>query len=79
MLDNRVRVIAVADKIAAFLEDRPYRRRVANQDLINQEVRAVVELYFEGDKKEAIIDTVNGALTMERWTSLGKEQPGVSR
>lgn len=74
VLDNRVRLIAAADKIAAFLEDRPYRRRVSNQDLIYQEVREVVELYFEGEKAEAIIATVMGAVAMERWTSTGKEQ-----
>lgn len=74
VLDNRVRLIAAADKIAAFLEDRPYRRRVSNQDLIYQEVRAVAELYFEGEKAEAIIATVLGAIAMERWTSTGKEQ-----
>ena len=27
-LNDRVRPIACADKIAAFLEDRPYRRRI---------------------------------------------------
>lgn len=74
MLDNRVRLIAAADKIAAFLEDRPYRRRVSNQDLIYQEVRAVAELYFDGEKAEAIIATVMGAVAMERWTATGKEQ-----
>jgi HD-GYP domain-containing protein (c-di-GMP phosphodiesterase class II) len=72
--DNRVRLIAAADKIAAFLEDRPYRRRVSNQDLIYQEVREVAELYFGGEKAEAIIATVMGAIAMERWTSTGKEQ-----
>jgi HD-GYP domain-containing protein (c-di-GMP phosphodiesterase class II) len=79
LFDDRVRLIAAADKIAAFIEDRPYRRRISHQTLINQEVKAVAELYFEGDKKEAIIDTVNDAMTVERWTSLGKEQTGVSR
>ena len=74
MLDNRVRLIAAADKIAAFLEDRPYRRRVSNQDLIYQEVRAVAELYFDGEKAEAIIATVMGAVAMERWTATDKEQ-----
>lgn len=79
LLDDRVRLIATADKIAAFIEDRPYRRRITHQDLINREVKAVAELYFDGEKKEAIIDTVNGAITVERWTSLGEGQPGVSR
>lgn len=73
VLDNQVRLIACADKIAAFLEDRPYRRRVSNKDLIYQEVRAVAELYFEGERSEAIITTVMGAVAMERW-SLYKEQ-----
>ncbi len=73
VLDYRVRLIACADKIAAFLEDRPYRRRVSNQDLIYQEVRAVAELYFVGEKAEAIIATVMGAVAMERW-SLYKER-----
>ena len=74
VLDNRVRLIAVADRIAAFLDDRPYRRRVSNQDLIYQEVREVAELYFGGEKAEAIIATIMGAVAMERWTSTGKEQ-----
>lgn len=74
VLDNRVRLIAVADKIAAFLEDRPYRRRVSNKDLIYQEVRVVAETYFEGEKAEAIIATVLGAVAMARWTSLDKDQ-----
>lgn len=33
-----------------------------------------MELYFEGGKAEAIIGTVLGAMAMERWTSVGKEQ-----
>ncbi len=74
MLDNRVRLIAAADRIAAFLDDRPYRRRVSNQDLIYQEVRAAAELYFDGEKAEAVIATVMGAIATERWTSTGKEQ-----
>jgi HD-GYP domain-containing protein (c-di-GMP phosphodiesterase class II) len=74
VLDDRIRLIASADKIAAFLEDRPYRRRISNQALIHQEVRAVVELYFEGEKADAIIATVLGALSMDRWTSFYKEQ-----
>lgn len=69
-LDDRVRLIAVADKIAAFIEDRPYRRRVSNHDLIYQEVRRVAEIYFEGQKAEAIIATVMGAMAMARWTAL---------
>jgi HD-GYP domain-containing protein (c-di-GMP phosphodiesterase class II) len=73
MLDNRVRLIASADKIAAFIEDRPYSRRVSNQDLIYQKVREVAECYFGGEKAEAIIATVMGAVAMERW-SLCKEQ-----
>lgn len=70
VLDDRVCLIAVADKIAAFLEDRPYRRRVSNQDLIYQEVRRVAEMFFEGRRAEAIIATVKGAVAMARWTAL---------
>src|ERR687888_527999 len=58
VLDDRVRLIAAADRIAAFLDDRPYRRRVSNQALIYQEVRSVVETYFENEKAEAIIGAV---------------------
>ncbi len=74
VLDERVRLIAAADRIAAFLEDRPYRRRISNKDLIYQEVRVVAETYFEGEKAEAIIATVLGAVAMDRWTSLHREQ-----
>lgn len=77
MLDDRIRLIATADRIAAFLEDRPYRRRVSNQALIYQEVREVVELYFEKHKAEAVISTVMGAVSMERLTSLYNEQFSV--
>jgi len=65
-LDDRVRLIAAADRIAAFLDDRPYRRRVSNQSLIYQEVRTVVETYFEKEKAEAIIGAVMAAVVMER-------------
>lgn len=68
-LDDRVRLIAAADKIAAFLEDRPYRRRTSNQALIYQETREVVELYFGGGKAEAIIATVMEAVGTGRWTT----------
>jgi HD-GYP domain-containing protein (c-di-GMP phosphodiesterase class II) len=68
-LDDRVRLIAAADKIAAFLEDRPYRRRISNQALIYQETREVVELYFGGGKGEAIIATVMEAVATGRWTT----------
>jgi len=74
VLNDRVRLIAAADKIAAFLEDRPYRRRISNKDLIYQEVRAIAELYFEGEKAEGIIATVLGGVAMERWASFAKEQ-----
>lgn len=74
VVNDRVRLIACADKIAAFLEDRPYRRRISIKDLIYQEARAIAELYFEGEKVEGIIATVLGAVAMDRWTSLGKEQ-----
>ncbi len=74
VVNDRVRLIACADKIAAFIEDRPYRRRISNRDLIYQEVRAIAELYFEGEKVEGIIATVLGGVAIEHWTSLGKEQ-----
>lgn len=74
VLNDRIRLIATADRIAAFLEDRPYRRCVSNQDLIYQEVRRVAEMYFEGQRAEAIITTVMGAIAIARWTSHGKEQ-----
>ena len=73
-LDDRVRLIAAADKIAAFLEDRPYRRRISNQTLIYQETREVVELYFGGGKGEAIIATVMEAVATERWTTPYSDQ-----
>lgn len=73
-LDDRVRLIAAADKIAAFLEDRPYRRRISNQTLIYQETREVVELYFGGGKAESIIATVMEAVGMERWTTPHSDQ-----
>lgn len=77
-LDDRVRLIAAADRIAAFLDDRPYRRRVSNQALIYQEVRTVVETYFEKDKAEAVIGTVMGAVATERWPAPHREQfPGM--
>jgi HD-GYP domain-containing protein (c-di-GMP phosphodiesterase class II) len=74
VLNDRVRLIACADKIAAFLEDRPYRRRISNKDLIYQEVRAVAELYFDGEKVEGIIATVLGGVAVERWASFAEEQ-----
>ena len=73
-LDDRVRLIAAADKIAAFLEDRPYRRRISNQALIYQETREVMELYFGGGKGEAIIATVMEAVATERWTTPYSDQ-----
>ena len=73
-LDDRVRLIAAADKIAAFLEDRPYRRRISNQTLIYQETREVVELYFGGGKGEAIIATVMEAVATERWVAPYSDQ-----
>ena len=73
-LDDRVRLIAAADKIAAFLEDRPYRRRISNQALIYQETREVVELYFGGGKGEAIIATVMEAVATGRWTTPYSDQ-----
>ena len=73
-LDDRVRLIAAADKIAAFLEDRPYRRRISNQTLIYQETREVVELYFGGGKGEAIIATVMEAVATGRWTTPYSDQ-----
>jgi HD-GYP domain-containing protein (c-di-GMP phosphodiesterase class II) len=73
-LDDRVRLIAAADRIAAFLDDRPYRRRVSNQTLIYQEVRSIVETYFGKEKAEAIIGTVMGAIAMERWSAPHREQ-----
>lgn len=69
VLDERVRLISAADKIAAFIEDRPYRRRVPHMDLIYQEVRSIAELYFEGETAETIIATVMRAVAMERWSS----------
>ena len=41
---------------------------------LSQEVRRVAEVYFEGEKAEAIIATVLGAVAMARWTSLEQEQ-----
>ena len=73
-LDDRVRLIAAADKIAAFLEDRPYRRRISNQALIYQETREVVGLYFGGGKGEALIATVMEAVATERWTTPYSDQ-----
>ena len=74
VLDDRVRLIAAVDRIAAFLDDRPYRRRVSNQALIYQEVRSVVETYFEKEKVEAIIGTVMEAVAMERWPAPHRDQ-----
>ncbi len=74
LLDDRVRLIAAADKIAAFLEDRPYRRRISNQALIYQETREVVGLYFGGGKGEALIATVMEAVATERWTTPYSDQ-----
>jgi len=52
--------------------------RISNKDLIYQEVRAIAELYFEGEKVEGIIATVLGGVAMERWASFAKEQfPGT--
>ncbi len=73
-LDERVRLIATADRIAAFLEDRPYRRRISNHALICQEVRGVAETYFDGEKAEAVIAAVLGAVARARWTTLDREQ-----
>lgn len=73
-LDDRVRLIGSADKIAAFLEDRPYRRRISNFNLISQEVKAVVEIYFEGEKAEAVIAAVLEALSRERSTIVNTEK-----
>lgn len=79
VLDDRVRLIAAADRIAAFLDDRPYRRRVSNQALIYQEVRSVVETYFEKENAEAIIGTVMEAVAMERWSAPHRDQfPGIA-
>ena len=74
VLDDRVRLVAVADRIAAFLEDRPYRRSVSNQALVYQGVREVAELYFQGGRAEAIIATVMDAVAMDRLTALGRER-----
>lgn len=74
VLDDRVRLIAAADRIAAFLDDRPYRRRVSNQALIYQEVRSVVETYFGKEKAEAIIGMVMEAVAMERWSAPHSDQ-----
>lgn len=73
-LDERVRLISAADKIAAFIEDRPYRRRIPHTELIYQEVRSVAELLFDDEKAETIIATVMGAVAMDRWSPLHEEQ-----
>ncbi|SNB45445.1 HD-GYP domain-containing protein [Geobacter sp. DSM 9736] len=73
-LDDRVRLIGSADKIAAFLEDRPYRRRISNFDLISQEVKAVVEMYFQGEKAEAVIAAVLEAVSREHSTIVNTEK-----
>lgn len=73
-LDDRVRLIGAADKIAAFLEDRPYRRRISNLDLISQEVKAVVDMYFQGEKAEAVIAAVLEAVSRERSAIVSTEK-----
>jgi len=47
-LDNRVKLIALADQVAAFLDDRPYRRRITLISLVDREIGKITRSLFEG-------------------------------
>lgn len=49
-----VRLIALADRMAAFLEDRPYRRRLTNYGLVCRESTNAVSRLFPGEQEASI-------------------------
>lgn len=48
-ITNNVKLIALADRISAFLEDRPYRRKIVDIKIIHYEIMSTVKLLFEDE------------------------------
>lgn len=55
-LPNNVRLIAFADRLAALMEDRPYRARIVNFGALCKELRRTADIYFAGDLKRQVIE-----------------------
>lgn len=53
-LNHKIRLIAVADRTAALLEDRPYRRRISHFGLQCHTVHEIVAIYFNGQHMSKI-------------------------
>lgn len=57
-LDNGVRLIAVADRTAALLEDRPYRRRISHFGIQCHAIHEIVGIYFHDLHMKKIEETI---------------------
>ncbi len=57
---DTVRLVALADQLAAFLDNRPYRRRITHFGLVCREIRVIAAGLFAGHVLDAIIVALRG-------------------
>lgn len=57
-IDDNVRLVSLADQMAAFLDNRPYRRRVTHFGLICREIHKITTSLFAEIQAPALIEAL---------------------